>query len=344
MNSLYVMGGQQRAPRSLLADDQQWYEYGKGIIVRLDPETGKAETCMEYLSPPEACGEGDPVLFKSGTLDGTTLYACTQTEVLIYALPEFRQIGYISLPCFNDVHHVRPTPDGNVLIANSGLEMVLEATRDGTVLREWNTLGEDPWLHYAKDIDYRKGISTKPHRSHPNYVFYVGADIWATRFQQKDAVCVTDLERRIHIGSEHVHDGVLDDGLLYFTRVDGIIVVANPDTLNIEAMIDLNAIADPGTQLGWCRGILFEHDRVWVGFTRIRPTKFREAVSWVRQGFNRVLPSHISCYDREFKNRIAEIDVEAHGLNAVFSIFPDPEPGTVVTSERTYADVVAEAG
>jgi len=67
---------------------------------------------------------------------------------------------------------------------------------------------------------------------------------------------------------------------------------------------------------------MFDGPRAWIGFTRIRPTKFREAVSWVRQGFQRVLPSHIACYELERRRCVAEIDVELPGLNAVFSIVP----------------------
>src|SRR4051794_6933043 len=128
MNSLLIIGGQQRAPRSLLGDNQNWYEYQKAIVLEYDLDTGSSTVRLEYVSPPEACAVDDPVLFKAGTLQDNMLYLSTQTEVLIYRLPDFAQVGYVSLPCFNDVHHVRPTPGGNLLVANSGLEMVLEVT------------------------------------------------------------------------------------------------------------------------------------------------------------------------------------------------------------------------
>jgi len=324
MRSVYVIGGQQRSSRPLFADDRNWYEYQKALILHADLETGATAQAIEYISPIDARGEQDPILFKCATFEGDRLYACTQTEVLIYALPSFERVGYISLPCFNDVHHVRPTPTGNLLVVNTGLEMILEITPAGEIVREWNVLGEDPWERYSKQIDYRKGVSTKPHRAHPNYVFYIGDEIWTTRFEQRDAICLADPSRRIDIGGRRVHDGVLHNGLLYFTQVEGKVVVANPQTLTIEAVIDLNAIAGADTLLGWCRGIMFDGPRAWIGFTRIRPTKFREAVSWVRQGFQRVLPSHIACYELEHQRCVAEIDVEMPGLNAVFSIVPGP--------------------
>jgi len=326
MRSLYVTGGQQRAPRPLAADSNDWYEYRQGLILEVVPETGEVHRRVEYVSPPAACAAENPqILFKSGTLRRDRLYVCTQTELLIYTLPNFRPAGYISLPCFNDLHHVRPTPAGTLLAANSGLDMVQELTLDGKVLREWSTLGEPAWLRFSRAIDYRKGVSTKPHMSHPNYVFTIDDQVWATRFQQKDAVCLTQPGRRIVIDIERPHDGVLHDGLLYFTTVNGNIVIANPATLAIEAVIDLSRLHPPDTLLGWCRGILLDGDKAWVGFSHIRPTRLRENIAWVARGFRQVLPTRLACYDLARRRLVAEIDLQAHGLNAVFSIFPGYE-------------------
>jgi hypothetical protein len=168
-------------------DDQNWYEYKKGVILLVDSQTGIADSCIEYVSPSDTHAPRDPILFKSGTLHENRLYVCTQTEVLVYDLPSFTRVGYVSLPCFNDVHHVRPTPEGHLLIANSGLEMVLEVTLSGDVLRAWNVLGQDPWANFSREVDYRKGINLKPHQAHPNYVFYLDGEIWTTRFEQRDA-------------------------------------------------------------------------------------------------------------------------------------------------------------
>jgi hypothetical protein len=323
VRSLYVTGGQQRQLRSILADTNDWYEYQRGLILEVTPETGGVQTCVAYVSPPNACAESDPqVLFKSGTLQGDRMYVCTQTEILIYALPHFAQVGYITLPCFNDLHHVRPTAAGTLLVANSGLDMVLEITRAGEVLREWSTLDEQPWERWPREIDYRKGVNTKPHRSHPNYVFTIGDQVWATRFQQQDAICLTQPTRRIPIGIERVHDGVLHAGLLYFTTVNGRVVIADPRSLRVEEVVDLAAMHEPETLLGWCRGILIDGPRAWVGFSHIRPTRLRENVAWVMRGFKHVCPTHLACYDLARRRCLLEIDLQAHGLNALFSIFP----------------------
>jgi hypothetical protein len=323
INSVYVVGGQQRQLRSLLAGAQDWYEYQKGLILRVDLETGAAERCVEYVSPPEACAEHDPIiLFKSGTIRDNKLYACTQTEVLIYTLPDFKRVGYISLPCFNDLHHVLPTPAGNLLVANTGLDMVLELTPEGRVVQTWGMLEGDPWERFSRDIDYRKGVSTKPHQSHPNHLFALGEEFWATRFVQKDAISLTRPDRRIEIGIERPHDGVPHNGRIYFTTVNGHIAIANQETLCVEEVIDLNQLHDEQTMLGWCRAILIDGERVLVGFSRLRPTKIRENVSWVKNRFKHFAPTRLACYDLARRRCLFEVSLEDYNLNAVFSIFP----------------------
>lgn len=327
MKTLYVVGGKQRSLRLLTADPVQWYDFDQGLIFEVDSGTYKVRRCFDYVSSPDAGPEQNPsILFKSGTIERDRLYICTPIEVMVYRLPTFERLVYLSLPIFNDVHHVRSTPDGNLLVANSGLDMVLEFTLDGQVLCEWSTLGEDPWSHFERGRDYRK-VSTKPHRSHPNYVFYVAENIWATRFQQKDAVCLTRPDLRIELGLERPHDG-----LIYFTTVDGHLVIVDADALHVREVLALSALDGRHALLGWCRGILLDGDRIWVGFSRIRPTRLRENLGWVVRGFKHVLPTHIACYDLRTWRCVAEIDLEAHGLNAVFSILD----GSVADQARAW--------
>ena len=320
MTSLLVTGGQQKAIRSQFGT-KDWSEYHKGMILGIETKTGERCTSVEYFSPPEATPDDRPeVIFKTGTVQGDRLYLCTQTEVMIYGLPHFELLNYISLPCFNDVHHVRPTSDGNLLVANTGLDMVLLMTKEGFVLDEWNVLGQEPWERFATDIDYRK-VDTKPHGAHPNHVFLVGDDIWATRFHLKDAVCLTKPGQRIAINVGLPHDGVVHEGMIYFTTVNGYVVIANPVTLEVEEVIGLTSMHRPDVQLGWCRSILFDDGKTWIGFSRLRSTRFRENVKWVVQGFNKVLPTRVACYDLKKRECITEIDLEPYGLHAIYSIF-----------------------
>lgn len=319
---LLVTGGEQRRPRSLRTGSAQWYKYKRGHILLVDPVTESVRVEHSYESPPDVVADEEPaVLFKQGTLYDGMLYLATQTEILIYSYPEFAVKHYLTLPRFHDVHHVRPTNRETLLVANTGLDQVLEIDYEGGVIREWNTVGKEPWGRFDPAIDYRKVSSTKPYESHPNYVFEIDAEVWATRFMQKDAISLDHPGRRIDIDVERVHDGVRFGDHIYFTAVDGHVVIVNRETLAVEERINLAALEGTSNQLGWCRGILPDETGVWVGFTRLRPTAFRENVAWVKDGFRKSMPTHIARYDLEKRRLVQRINLEDHDLNAVFSIF-----------------------
>jgi len=323
---LYVAGGQQRALRPMSAVGQDWYEYQMGVVLDLDTATARATREVEYVSPPDAAEPDSPrILFKSGTLQDGLLYLCTQTEVMVYKLPTFERLTYISLPMFNDVHHVRPTPEGNLLVANTGLDTVVELTSAGDVVRIWNVLGEDPWARFSRETDYRMVKTTKPHHAHPNHVFYIGDEPWATRFEQRDAVSLLDPGRRIDIGLERIHDGEVHDGHVYFTTVDGNVVIADTTTLKVVEVIDLTKLHPSDMLLGWARGLHVDGRYMWVGFSRIRPTKFRENLGWVLQGLKRDFGTHVGCYDLVTRKSIGQFNVEEFGLSAIFGIYPADE-------------------
>jgi hypothetical protein len=321
---LYVLGGRQK--RRIIKGDDDEHRFESALIIRLDTETEKSEIVVDYKTPEHARADADSSsLFTSGTLCGGELMVCTYTEVLVYKVPEFQLVTYISLPCFNALHHVCQTHEGNLLVANTGLDMVTEISPAGKVLREWSVLGESPWQRFSKDIDYRKIASTKPHRSHANFVFQIGADVWVTRFLQKDAICLTAPDRRIEIGVERPHDGVMYEGKLYFTTVDGHLLVVDPDTLRKTEVIDLKAARGNGRiPGGWCRGIMpVDKRRVWVGFTRIRKTIFMENLMWMKHGLHETeAPTHIALYDVAEKKCLKEIELEHAGMNILFGILP----------------------
>jgi hypothetical protein len=245
---------------------------------------------------------------------------------LVYQLSTLEQVGYVTLPGFNDVHHVYPNPDGHLLIANTGLDMVLEISERGEVIREWAALDEDAWSRFSRETDYR-GMYTQPHASHPNFIFMYGDEIWVTRFRQMDAICLTNNERRIHIGGARVHDGIVRGHLVYFTRVDGWIVVADLRDASIVASYDLNECNESeGTLLGWCRGIeILDDDVMVVGFSRLRSTKLEDNVRWARRKLRgrkhtRTLPTRLTAFDPNRNAVIWEYDLEPAGCNAVFSV------------------------
>lgn len=332
MSSLYLTGGRQR--KLLFKNEEEQRLYEAALILRLDPASNTSELKVEYKSPLEArASEETSDVFKTSTILGNRFYTCTSTEVLVYEMPEFRRISYVSLPCFNDLHHVTPTRDGNLLVAATGLDMVVKFTPEGKVLNHWNVLGKDPWSRFSPEVDYRKVESTKPHDSHPNAAFELGDDVWVTRLQQRDAVCLTRPGLRINIEVQRPHDGLLWNEHLYFTTVDGRIVIANPQSLQVERIVDLHEIhrnsRHENILLGWCRGILpIDERRIWVGFTRVRKTMFMENVLWIKKGFqNKSKPTHLGLYDIAEQKCLQEIDLEGHGMNVIFGIYDATAPG-----------------
>jgi len=325
MSCLYISGGRQR--KLLLRNEDEWNLYEAALILRLDTSSGAVETCAEYRTPPGArASANSSILFKSGFLTSAELYTCTSTEVIIFSLPDFHKVGYISLPCFNDLHHVRPLSDGTLAAADTGLDMVVRFSRLGELVSACSVLREAAWSRFSPNIDYRRVESTKPHKSHPNFVFELDGQVWVTRFRQRDAVCLSDRTKRIRIALEGPHDGVLHGNHIYFTTVDGKVVIVDQKSLQLDRVIELQEIDNKNAILGWCRGLLPIDERyVWVGFTRIRKTQFKENVLWVknvvRPGMSEK-PTHIALYDILKRKCLQEIDLEAHGLNIVFSIFP----------------------
>jgi hypothetical protein len=325
MSSLYVLGGKQRS--LLVRNQEEWNQYESALILKLDVTSGAVRTCVEHeLRDGARSSEQSASLFKSGTLVGDLLYACTNTEVLVFRLPDFEQVNYLSIPCFNDLHHVMPLHDGTLLVVNTGLDMVVQIALTGEVIQEWNVLGEPAWQRFSRDVDYRKIASTKPHRSHPNFVFQLGANLWVTRLHQRDAICLTDSGKRIGISLESPHDGVVRGQEIYFTLVDGRVALANADTLTIDRVLDLKTMDDPSALLGWCRGVLpVDDERLWVGFSRVRKTRFYENVLWVKRVLKEGMiekPTHISLYDLVHRRCVQEFDLEQHGMNTIYSIFP----------------------
>ncbi|TYS90030.1 hypothetical protein [Rossellomorea aquimaris] len=322
MSIIYIVGGKQK--NRLAAE---WHQYEKGVILKLDMETKQLIDRFEYVSPPEVCPDQDPsIVFKAGTVKEKTLYVCTEREVLVYSLPDMTPKGYVSIPCFNDVHHVLPAQNGNYHVVTTGLDMVVEVDKKGKLIHAWNVLQEAPWERFSKKVDYRKVLTTKPHLSHPNFVFHIGDEVWATRCLQKDAICLTNPDKRIDIGGAYIHDGVLFGDTLFFTRVDGHVVTVDAKTLKVINDYDLNEWTHHNKKIGWCRGIkILDDHTVIVGFTRMRPTKNPLDGHQAYQAHADTLPTRIACYDLRKGKLVWECGLERFEFNAVFSIHCENE-------------------
>ena len=107
---------------------------------------------------------------------------------------------------------------------------------------------------------------------------------------------------------------------VFFTTVDGHVVEVDASSLEVRAELRLTGRRDD-TLLGWCRGLTFlDEHHVAVGFSRIRHTKFRQTLSWVRNGLTASEPTRVAVYDTRHWSLVGECDLEGAGCNAVFSI------------------------
>ncbi len=323
MPRVHIVGGRQRPDAG---QREAWHAHQLALIAEADFHSRDVRVRVEYTSPPELCPDLDPsICFAAATVEDDRLYACTKTEVLIYQWPDLVQLRHLSLPCFHDIHHVRPAP-GGVYIANTGLDMVLHCSFEGEIIRLWNVMGSpDPWSRFSPDVDYRKVLTTKPHESHPNYVFVLDGNPWVTRFHQRDAVELGG-SGRISIGLERCHDGILVGDHLWFTCVDGHLARVDVRTREVDRTWDLSRIAGDLRRPGWCRGVaILPGHRALVGFTRMRPTKWADNVGWLRGGIKALKalanrPARIALFDLESERLEWELPLDGVDVSTVFSL------------------------
>ena len=323
--AIWIVGGEQRGVPHW---SKEWTLYKKALVVKA--ENGRLQRVLEYESPPEHRPDGpSAILFKAASIKGNRAYLCTQTEILICDFPSFAIEKVISLPCFNDLHHVAVTPDGRLFVAVTGLDAVAEFAPGGDLLRLTSVSGGSVWDRFSPNVDYRKVATTKPHYAHPNFVFFLDGKPWVTRFQQRDAVPLDgDANGRavFQLGVEGVHDGHVTANHIYFTAVNGFVYRFNLASGEMR-IFDLNKIHNSfrDRPLGWCRGILPVGEQIWVGFSRIRYTALRHNLDWIRHGFKDAdrqppAPTRIARYNLAQGTLIDEVDLEPEAMNTVFSI------------------------
>jgi hypothetical protein len=200
-------------------------------------------------------------------------------------------------------------------------------------------------------VDYRKVPTTKPHRAHPNFVFFLDGQPWVTRFEQRDAVPLDSKGNGTHVfrlGDEPVHDGYVAGAYIYFTTVDGYVLRFDLASRERQSFA-LPALAGSyrDRPLGWCRGILPLGERIWVGFSRVRFTALRHNLDWVRRGFRQIerlppAPTRIACYDLSASELVEEIELEQQAMNTVFSIHvAEIAPASAESNARSIAEINA---
>ncbi|GAA0856941.1 hypothetical protein [Aliiglaciecola litoralis] len=261
--------------------------YGKASLVQLDLDSGEFVTVLSKEEGGENYPAEHPNLqFTAGCVDGDTLWLPTDTEVHQYSLPELTLKSVYSHPCFHNIHSTHIIND-ELVASSTGLDniVVMDKT-DGHIKRIINTQGKDPWHRFDPDTDYRLVHSTRPHDSHPNFVFKVDNDLWATRCTQEDAVNLSNVEDKIDIsmgGDVSVHDGVCWNDKIVFTRVDGALVFCDPQNRSVIETFDPfgNALNRP---MGWCRGLHIDGDMFYIGYSKLRKTNLKSKIKFLTKG------------------------------------------------------------
>jgi hypothetical protein len=327
----YIVGGRERKD----GNRPEWQSCDRALILYAESASGQVHSVVEYVTPPETCSGEDPaILFKASTLAGNQLYACTTTEVLIYSLPQFQLKHYISHPHFNDVHHVAPIEGNRLAVVSTGLDLVVVMSLEGEVLEELSACEEPLWTRFRKEVDYRRVLTTKPYKVHANYAFCLNEKLWVTRADRSDAVCVERPEQRFQFGGAYPHDGVIRYGRIYFTTTDGQVWVFDAETRECIRCVDLNNIGGGSGPLGWARGIeVLSPERVVVGFTPLRPTRWKQKLGWVAERFGAapmITRTHVAAYDLAAQKLLWEIPLYEHGLDVIFAVHRAPPDTTKV--------------
>jgi hypothetical protein len=313
---LLISGGY---PRKDHHKRKEGFRYDTAYLVRMNWETGGIVESLNYKSPAEHRHPNATMQFKIGSLVAGELIVPSSTEILFIDATTFSINKVISLPVFNDLHHVS-VKNGLCYIANTGMEAVQVMDRDGKIVKEWPMAKDPTWKNFDKNSDYRFVGSTKPHEVHLNYVFFIEGEPWCTRFQQRDAVSLKNPDRRIdlNVSAGKPHDGLVAGDYIYFTITDGYLVVVNRHTLKKVDVVNFNEISGKNLQLGWCRGLDVIGNQAFVGFSMLRRSKFLEYGSWIVLNKKR-LPARIAQYDLASRKLVQERIIGKRGA-AIFTI------------------------
>lgn len=300
-----------------------------GELAIIDYDKRSYETKLTYETPKAFCPDNDPSIgFTSASTHEDELFVGTSTQALVISLADYRVKATIDHPSLHDVHHVKLIDD-LIYVVNTGMDAIFRFTRNGDFVDGLNVLGHELWHRFKPEDHLRKITTTKPHESHPNHVFTLGKEIWVTRFEQKDAVNLFDLGQTIPIEVERPHDGLVVGDKVYFTTVNGAIIIADIYTKRVVQVVDLNEL-DPrkGRPLGWCRGLHIDGKYAYVGFTQLRSTAITDNVKWIKNIITekkysgKPLPTRISRYDLESMAFVDEMQLPIGKITALFSIIP----------------------
>ena len=342
MRRILIFGCLER-PNGFFLGDGRYYDRAR--LIMFDEKTGK----YSVLIKKELGGENYPnkypnIQFTAGSLTKNGIWVPTDTEVGFFRFPDLSMEKLISFPSFNNIHHVCEHEEG-IFIVNTGLDMVVKIDKDLLdIEEEFSVVESNPWNKFNKEVDYRKINSTKPHKAHPNYIFNTDGKYWVTRCNYGDAVYVYDNKIRIDITRGRnisVHDGVVSGDYIYFTTVDGHIVVVNSKTKKIEADLNLTSFGGERVVRGWCRGIDITPEGIaYVSFSRLRPTRQKSKIGWIKNIVKRKIrikrSASILCVDLNSRKIINEWDIDESIIHAIYTVKVLPEEIKITSENKIF--------
>ncbi len=301
--------------------------YGEAKLLKLNLETGQIETILKKSEGGQNYPAETPNLqYTACCLVDDILWLPTDTEVYKLHYPSLEVLTVISHPFFHNIHSVN-VYDEKVYVSSTGLDLVAVFDYEGNLLERLNTEGKELWHRFSEDVDYRLVYSTRPHDSHPNFVFMLDGQPWVTRCRQQDAVNLDNVSESIELTIPEkrisVHDGVLFENNLYFTSVDGYILVCDIEKKKLVDEINLLSHLKGG-KLGWCRGLNISSDGIaYIAFSRIRRTKVMDRLSWLIRGqlekMNHI-PASILMYDLKSRKVIHQYDIPMAEIDAIYGV------------------------
>lgn len=332
--NLLVTGGVLRPDGYNLGEGKY---YGCAKLVHINIKTGQFSELLSVADGTHNFPDEHPNLeFTVGAVDKDNLWLAMDTEIRLYTYPQLQLIKTFSHPCFHNIHSVA-IHDDELYVTSTGIDLVLVLDKyNGAIKQYFNVEGKPIWHRYSQTTDYRKVHSTRPHDSHPNYVFWIDEQPWVTRCTQEDAVLLSDVSKRIDISGPDkvisVHDGIVHGDYVYFTSVDSCIVIADTKTYQVVETFNLSNLKGYGGLRGWCRGLYISGDIFYVGFSRLRKTRRLDKIEWVSRLINRgktIEDCSVLGINMSTKEIIADYIIPTGMLDAIYTILPEPSTQSI---------------
>ena len=307
-------------------DRSEGFRYSGAVLQLIDWDKKIVTKQTDYVSPKPNLGEGLSMMFKGAQLLDRYLYVVTNTELLQYDIDEFCLLSVLTHTSFNDLHAVLVNRTGTY-ICNTGLEIVQRFDAAQEPVDEWNLAGAPTWHRFDPGVDYRTVATTKPHDAHINHLFELGDELWVNLGSRRRAQSLANADHVIDMDSyfgedEKVlcHDGLVRDDVVYFTSVNGSILVADSASHKVRERIDFSSCENGDRKIGWTRGIEIVGGKAYVGVTKMRHSKFREYTRWMLTGQQRSMPSSILEVDLTTRKVTDVYEMEGFQGCAIYSI------------------------